>query len=185
MLPLGGVCDLKLWCIIVLSKHCIKTSQLLVNNICVSSFATEFDDLELCTSLTYRDGGSQWWGGSSSLNSGKTEHDVTYLQQLVEDLRGQLSQSQALIRSLQPQTCVRTPVSTPRKVNWGLGNSEAQSTAEEDEGWQSSDGFGSLPRHSKEDRELQELVSRVTSLEEQLRKGKGHSEEGKAVNWPG
>ncbi|KAK2884063.1 hypothetical protein Q8A67_017700 [Cirrhinus molitorella] len=145
----------------------------------------EFDDLELCTSLSYRDGGSQWWGGPSSLNSGKTEHDVTYLQQLVEDLRGQLSQSQALIRSLQAQTRDHTAVSTPRKVNWGLDNSEAQSTAEEDEGWQSSDGFGSLPRQPKQDRELQELVSRVTSLEEQLRKGKGHSEDGKAVNWPG
>ncbi|XP_016091230.1 myomegalin isoform X8 [Sinocyclocheilus grahami] len=145
----------------------------------------EFDDLELCTSLTYRGGGSQWWGGSSSLNSGKTEHGVTYLQQLVEDLRGQLSQSQALIRSLRAQTRDHTPVSTPRKVNWGLDNSEAQSTAEEDEGWQSSDGFGSLPRQPKKDRELQELVSRVTSLEEQLRKGKGHSEDGKAVNWPG
>uniref|UniRef100_A0A671PKJ9 Si:ch211-242b18.1 n=1 Tax=Sinocyclocheilus anshuiensis TaxID=1608454 RepID=A0A671PKJ9_9TELE len=145
----------------------------------------EFDDLELCTSLSYRDGGSQWWGGPSSLNSGKTKHDVTYLQQLVEDLRGQLSQSQALIHSLQAQTRDHTPVSTPRKVNWGLDNSEAQSTAEEDEGWQSSDGFGSLPRQPKQDRELQELVSRVTSLEEQLRKGKGHSEDGKAVNWPG
>ncbi|XP_048063087.1 myomegalin isoform X6 [Megalobrama amblycephala] len=145
----------------------------------------EFDDLELCTSLSYRDGSSQWWGGPSSLNSGKTEHDVTYLQQLVEDMRGQLSQSQALIRSLQAQTRDQTPVSTPRKVNWGLDNSEAQSTAEEDEGWQSSDGFGSLPRQPKQDRELQELVSRVTSLEEQLRKGKGHAEDGKAVNWPG
>ncbi|XP_067240211.1 myomegalin isoform X1 [Chanodichthys erythropterus] len=145
----------------------------------------EFDDLELCTSLSYRDGSSQWWGGPSSLNAGKTEHDVTYLQQLVEDMRGQLSQSQALIRSLQAQTRDQTPVSTPRKVNWGLDNSEAQSTAEEDEGWQSSDGFGSLPRQPKQDRELQELVSRVTSLEEQLRKGKGHAEDGKAVNWPG
>ncbi|XP_050993937.1 myomegalin isoform X1 [Labeo rohita] len=144
----------------------------------------EFDDLELCTSLSYRDGGSQWWGGPSSVNSGKTEHNVTYLQQLVEDLRGQLSQSQALIRSLQAQTRDHTAFGTPRKVNWGLDNSEAQSTAEEDEGWQSSDGFGSLPRQPKQDRELQELVSRVTSLEEQLRKGKGHSEDGKAVNWP-
>ncbi|XP_059368506.1 myomegalin isoform X7 [Carassius carassius] len=145
----------------------------------------EFDDLELCTSLTYRDGGSQWWAGSSSLNSGKTEHDVTYLQQLVEDLRGQLSQSQVLIRSLQAQKCAHTPVSSTRKVNWGLDHSEAQSTAEEDEGWQSSDGFGSLPRQPKQDRELQELISRVTSLEEQLKKGKGHAEDGKAVNWPG
>ncbi|XP_056125475.1 myomegalin isoform X8 [Rhinichthys klamathensis goyatoka] len=145
----------------------------------------EFDDLELCTSLSYRDGCSQWWGGPSSLTSGKTEHDVTYLQQLVEDMRGQLSRSQAQIRSLQAQTRDQTPVSTLRKVNWGLDNSEAQSTAEEDEGWQSSDGFGSLPRQPKQDRELQELVSRVTSLEEQLRKGKGQAEDGKAVNWPG
>ncbi|XDV41577.1 hypothetical protein PO909_010425 [Leuciscus waleckii] len=145
----------------------------------------EFDDLELCTSLSYRDGDSQWWGGPSSMNSGKTEHDVTYLQQLVEDMRGQLSRSQAQIRSLQAQTRDQTPVSTLRKVNWGLDNSEAQSTAEEDEGWQSSDGFGSLPRQPKQDRELQELVSRVTSLEEQLRKGKGQAEDGKAVNWPG
>ncbi|KAK7133682.1 hypothetical protein R3I94_015521 [Phoxinus phoxinus] len=145
----------------------------------------EFDDLELCTSLSYRDGGSQWWGGASSLNSGKTVHDVTHLQQLVEDMRGQLSRSQAQIRSLQAQTRDQTPVSTLRKVNWGLDNSEAQSTAEEDEGWQSSDGFGSLPRQPKQDRELQELVSRVTSLEEQLRKGKGQAEDGKAVNWPG
>uniref|UniRef100_UPI00403B1E62 myomegalin isoform 5 n=1 Tax=Danio rerio TaxID=7955 RepID=UPI00403B1E62 len=145
----------------------------------------EFDDLELCTSLSYRDAGSQWWAGPATHNSGKPEHDVTYLQQLVEDLRGQLSRSQALIRSLQAQMRDCTPVGTPRKVNWGLDNSETQSTAEEDEGWQSSDGFGSLPRQPKQDRELQELVSRVTSLEEQLRKGKGHADDGKNGNWPG
>ncbi|XP_051581206.1 myomegalin-like isoform X2 [Myxocyprinus asiaticus] len=145
----------------------------------------EFDDLELCTSLSYHDGGSQWWGASSSLNSGKTEHDVTYLQHLVEDLRSQLSRSQALIHNLQAQTHDHTPVSTPRMVNWGLDNCEAQSATEEDEGWQSSDGFGSLPRQPKQGRELQELISRVTSLEEQLRKGKGHAEDGKTANWPG
>ncbi|XP_051510966.1 myomegalin-like isoform X2 [Myxocyprinus asiaticus] len=145
----------------------------------------EFDDLELCTSLSYHDGGSQWWGAPSSLNSGKTENDVTYLQRLVEDLRSQLSRSQALIRSSQAQTCDHTPASTPRKVNWGLDNCETQSATEEDEGWQSSDGFGSLPRQPKQDRELQELVSRVTSLEDQLRKGKGHAEDGKTLNWPG
>ncbi|XP_056337194.1 myomegalin isoform X7 [Danio aesculapii] len=145
----------------------------------------EFDDLELCTSLSYRDVGSQWWAGHATHNSGKPEHDVTYLQQLVEDLRGQLSRSQALIRSLQAQMHDHTPVGTPRKVNWGLDNSEAQSTAEEDEGWQSSDGFGSLPRQPKQDRELQELITRVTSLEEQLRKGKGHADDAKTGNWPG
>lgn len=151
----------------------------------MSSCAAEFDDLELCTSLSYRDAGSQWWAGPSTHSSGKPEHDVTHLQQLVEDLRGQLSQSQALIRSLQAQMPDHSSVGTPRKVNWGLDNSEAQSTAEEDEGWQSSDGFGSLPRQPKQDRELQELVSRVTSLEEQLRKDKGHADDGKTGNWPG
>lgn len=143
----------------------------------------EFDDLELCTSLSYRDGASQWWGASAPLHSGKKDQDVTHLQQLVEDLRSQLSRSQALIRNLQAQTRDHTAGSTPRKVNWGLENFEAQSTAEEDEGWQSSDGFGSLPRQPKQDRGLQELVSRVTSLEEQLRKSKGHAEDGKSGNW--
>nr|XP_055043039.1 myomegalin isoform X1 [Misgurnus anguillicaudatus] len=143
----------------------------------------EFDDLELCTSLSYRDGASQWWGASAPLQSGKKEQDVTHLQQLVEDLRSQLSRSQALIRNLQAQTRDHTAGSTPRKVNWGLENFEAQSTAEEDEGWQSSDGFGSLPRQPKQDKGLQELVSRVTSLEEQLRKSKGHAEDSKSGNW--
>ncbi|TRZ02425.1 hypothetical protein DNTS_034473 [Danionella cerebrum] len=142
----------------------------------------EFDDLELCTSLSCADGSSQWWAGHSSLNSGKPEQEVSYLKQQLEDLRSQLNQSQALIRSLQAQTRDLTPVGTPRKVNWGLENFEGQSTAEEDEGWQSSDGFGSLPRQPKHDRELKDLVCRVTSLEEQLRKGK--AEDAKAVNWP-
>ncbi|XP_056619879.1 myomegalin isoform X3 [Triplophysa dalaica] len=144
----------------------------------------EFDDLELCTSLSYRDGSSHWWGAPTSLNSGKTEQDVSHLQQLVEDLRSQLSRSQALIRTLQAQRRDHTPGSTPRKVNWGSENFEAQSTAEEDEGWQSSDGFGSSPRQPKQGRELQELVSRVTSLEEQLSKSEGHAEDGKTGNWP-
>ncbi|XP_017573950.1 myomegalin isoform X1 [Pygocentrus nattereri] len=138
----------------------------------------EFDDLELCTSLSYRDGASQWWSGAAS--TGRAEGDVVFLQQLVEDLRGQLSRSQAQVRSLQTRTGDATPTSTPRKVNWGL-----ESGAEEDEGWQSSDGCGSLPRRPRPDTELQELVARVSSLEEQLRKGKGQTEEAKSSTWPG
>lgn len=39
----------------------------------------------------------------------------------------------------------------------------------------------STPKKSNwEDKELQELVTRVSSLEEQMRKGKGHAEEEKA-----
>ncbi|XP_036437312.1 myomegalin isoform X3 [Colossoma macropomum] len=138
----------------------------------------EFDDLELCTSLSYRDGASQWWSGAAS--AGRAEGDVAFLQQLVEDLRGQLSRSQALVRSLQTRVGDTAPTSTPRKVNWGL-----ESGAEEDEGWQSSDGCGSLPRRPRPDTELQELVARVSSLEEQLRKGKGNTEETKSSTWPG
>ncbi|XP_072537690.1 myomegalin isoform X2 [Salminus brasiliensis] len=138
----------------------------------------EFDDLELCTSLSCRDGASQWWSGAAP--AGRTQGDVVFLQQLVEDLRAQLSRSQAQVRSLQTRTRDTTPVSTPRKVNWGL-----ESGAEEDEGWQSSDGCGSLPRRPRPDVELQELVARVSSLEEQLRKGKSHTEETKSSTWPG
>ncbi|XP_066532562.1 myomegalin isoform X2 [Hoplias malabaricus] len=138
----------------------------------------EFDDLELCTSLSCRDGVSQWWSGAAPV--GRVEGDVVFLQQLVEDLRGQLSRSQALVRSLQTRAQSTTPSSTPRKVNWGL-----ESGAEEDEGWQSSDGCGSLPRRPRPDTELQELVARVSSLEEQLRKGKGCTEETKNSTWPG
>ncbi|XP_022542210.2 myomegalin isoform X2 [Astyanax mexicanus] len=138
----------------------------------------EFDDLELCTSLSCRDGSSQWWSGSAP--AGRAQGDAVFLQQLVEDLRAQLSRSQAQVRSLQTRTRDTTPTSTPRKVNWGL-----ESGAEEDEGWQSSDGCGSLPRRPRPDSELQELVARVSSLEEQLRKGKGHTEETKSSTWPG
>ncbi|KAI4878268.1 hypothetical protein NFI96_011785, partial [Prochilodus magdalenae] len=138
----------------------------------------EFDDLELCTSLSCRDGASQWWSGSAS--AGRVEGDVVFLQQLVEDLRGQLSRSQTQVRSLQTRIRDTTPASTPRKVNWGL-----ESGAEEDEGWQSSDGCGSLTRRPRPDMELQELVARVSSLEEQLKKGKGNTEEPKNKTWPG
>ncbi len=157
---------------------------------------TEFDDLEMCTSL---DCGSQWWPASSSSSTfTKTAQSSTYadessLQRLVEDLRSQLSRSQAVIRGLQSRlrslsTSSDYGPSTPRKVNWSFQASPSQSGAEDDEGWQSSDG-GPLasPRHPHSDSSLQELVSRVDALEDQLRKGgkKSVSEDGKSATWPG
>ncbi|XP_044056839.1 myomegalin isoform X2 [Siniperca chuatsi] len=156
----------------------------------------EFDDLEMCTSL---DCGSQWWPASSSSTFTKTTTqssgygDESSLQRLVEDLRSQLSRSQGVIRGLQSRlrslsTSSDYRPSTPRKVNWSFQASPSQSGAEDDEGWQSSDG-GPLasPRHPHSDRGLQELVSRVDALEDQLRKGgkKSVSEDGKSATWPG
>ncbi|XP_064792060.1 myomegalin isoform X2 [Oncorhynchus masou masou] len=162
----------------------------------------EFDDLEMCTSLDC--GGSQWWSGT--VHPGKagpptstSEADnMTSLQRLVEDLRSQLSRSQTVIRSLQGRlrslsTSSELSIgpSIHRKVNWGVQfhASPSQSGPEEDEGWESSGGgLGHSPRHPKPDKDLQELVSRVGALEDQLRKGKGTAtptEEGKATSWPG
>ncbi|XP_045061372.1 myomegalin isoform X6 [Coregonus clupeaformis] len=162
----------------------------------------EFDDLEMCTSLECS--GAQWWSGA--VHPGKagpptstSEADnMTSLQRLVEDLRSQLSRSQTVIRGLQGRLrSLSTPSepsngpSTPRKVNWGVQfqASPSQSGPEEDEGWESSGGgLGPSPRHPKPDKDLQELVSRVGALEDQLRKGKGTpgpTEEGKATTWPG
>ncbi|KAK3542637.1 hypothetical protein QTP86_031335 [Hemibagrus guttatus] len=104
----------------------------------------EFDDLELCTSLSCRDGASQWWSGLGA--GSRAGGDVASLQQKVEDLHIQLSRSQALVLSLQSRLQDATPNPTPRKLN-------------------------------RDDGELRELVTRVSSLEEQLRKGKGQSEE--------
>ncbi|XP_065811624.1 myomegalin isoform X2 [Labrus bergylta] len=160
----------------------------------------EFDDLEMCTSL---DCGSQWWPVTSSSSSStfpKTAtqssglvEDTSSLQRLVEDLRSQLSRSQAVIRGLQSRlrslsTSSDCGPSTPRKVNWSFQPSSSQSGAEEDEGWQSSDG-GPLasPRHPRPDRGLQELVSRVDALEDQLRKEgkKSVGTDAKSATWPG
>ncbi|KAM9435242.1 myomegalin isoform 3-T3 [Clarias gariepinus] len=104
----------------------------------------EFDDLELCTSLSCRDGAPQWWSGLGAKD--RAGGDVASLQQQVEDLQVQLSRSQALVLSLQSRHQDSTLNSTPGKSN-------------------------------RDDRELQELVTRVSSLEEQLRKGKGHAAE--------
>ncbi|KAL7397807.1 hypothetical protein ABVT39_028209 [Epinephelus coioides] len=159
----------------------------------------EFDDLEMCTSL---DCGSQWWPANSSSSSAfaKTTtqssgdgDEMSSLQRLVEDLRSQLSRSQGVIRGLQSRlrslsTSSDYGPSTPRKVNWSFQASPSQSGAEDDEGWQSSDG-GPLasPRHPHPDKGLQELVSRVDALEDQLRKGgkKSVSEDVKSATWPG
>ncbi|XP_041646871.1 myomegalin isoform X3 [Cheilinus undulatus] len=157
----------------------------------------EFDDLEMCTSL---DCGSQWWPTSSGSTFTKTPaqtpgyaDDTSSLQRLVEDLRSQLSRSQAVIRGLQGRlrslsTSSDRGPSTPRKVNWSFQASSSQSGAEEDEGWQSSDG-GPLasPRHPRPDKDLQELACRVDALEDQLRKGskKAGSEDAKSATWPG
>ncbi|KAM6938463.1 myomegalin isoform 6-T6 [Lycodopsis pacificus] len=162
----------------------------------------EFDDLEMCTSL---DCGSQWWPAGSSSGSGgggstftktatqSSGDETSSLQRLVEDLRSQLSRSQGVIRGLQSRlrslsTSSDCGPSTPRKVNWSFQASPSQSGAEEDEGWQSSDG-GPLasPRHPHPDKGLRELVSRVDALEDQLRKGgkKSVSEDLKSATWPG
>lgn len=132
---------------------------------------TEFDDLEMCTSL---DCGSQWWpSGTSSTSFAKaaSQNDELSLRRLVDELRSQLSGSQAAVRGLQAQLRSLSSrdlgPSSPRKVSWCLEAS--QSGAEEDEGWQSSsDAPPPLPRS---DRDLQDLVSRVDALEDQLRKG--------------
>ncbi|KAI1891487.1 hypothetical protein AGOR_G00144320 [Albula goreensis] len=148
----------------------------------------EFDDLEMCTALSRQDCGGEWWSG----NSGKGE-DVASLQRLVEDLRAQLSRSQTVIRSLQSRVRSLSTTSDyasslerPRKVNWGFQASPAHSGLEEDEGWQ-SDGLG--PPEPRSSRELRELVSRVASLEDQLKKSRTDSkpgtEDGKPATWPG
>ncbi|KAL2089476.1 hypothetical protein ACEWY4_014164 [Coilia grayii] len=167
----------------------------------------EFDDLEMCTALSRHeslaDRPSLWWSGevtnaSSAFASGGGEcrrgededegedEDVVRLQQLVADLRGQLERAQTLIRSLQARLRDPTPAATPRKVSWsatGMGGTD------DDEGWQSSSDAGGGPSAARQlghNRELRDLVCRVTSLEEQLRpKGKDHVDTGKAVGSPG
>ncbi|XP_068174699.1 myomegalin isoform X3 [Antennarius striatus] len=156
----------------------------------------EFDDLEMCTSL---DCGSQWWpsvNSSSAFNKGSAQssaqnsaHGDASLRRLVEDLRSQLTRSQAVIRGLQSRlrslsTSSDLDPPATRKVNWF--QSPPQSGTEEDEGWQSSDG-GLLGSSSQSDSGLQELASRVNALEDQLRSGGAKSVSGdrKCGPWPG
>ena len=69
-------------------------------------------------------------------------------------------------------------------MNWAFEASPAPSGVEEDEGWM-SDSLATRTE-PKSNRELRELVSRVTSLEAQLKlQGKGLAEEGKCATWPG
>ncbi|XP_024134218.1 myomegalin isoform X5 [Oryzias melastigma] len=148
----------------------------------------EFDDLEMCTSL---DCHSQWWPstGSSSTKAPSQSYgdEVSSLQRLVEDLRTQLSRSQAVIHGLQGRLrtlSTSSNLSTPRKVNWSFQAS--QSGAEEDEGWGSSDGgVQASPRHPHQEKGLRELMSRVDALEDQLRKDGRKSEEKRSSTWPG
>uniref|UniRef100_A0A3Q1FTM0 Myomegalin-like n=1 Tax=Acanthochromis polyacanthus TaxID=80966 RepID=A0A3Q1FTM0_9TELE len=156
----------------------------------------EFDDLEMCTSL---DCASQWWPASSTTftktatQSSGCGDEVLSLQCLVEDLRSQLSRSQGVIRGLQTRLCslsISTDYgpSTASKINLSFQASPSQSGTEDDEGWQSSDGGSlALSHHHYADKSLQQLVSRVDALEDQLRKGgkKAVTEDVKSATWPG
>ncbi|XP_070831104.1 myomegalin-like isoform X8 [Chaetodon trifascialis] len=161
----------------------------------------EFDDLEMCTSLShqqdYEGGGGSWYAGSCSSNRGAYElgDETASLQHLVQDLRSQLTRCHKVIRGLQLRVRSLSTTSdyasslerTPRKVNWAFETSPVPSAVEEDEGWM-SDNQG-IRSGSKPSRELQELMARVASLEAQLKssrlEGKGQAEEGKCATWPG
>ncbi|XP_045550321.1 myomegalin isoform X5 [Salmo salar] len=162
----------------------------------------EFDDLEMCTSLSHRqdyESAGVWFHGDGSVGGAFDEGEepgAGSLQQLVLDLRSQLTRCHKVIRGLQLRVRSLSTTSdyasslerTPRKVNWAFEASPALSGVEDDEGWM-SDSLG--PRmEPKPSRELRELVSRVASLEAQLKssrlEGKGGVvEEGKCATWPG
>ncbi|KAF5900432.1 myomegalin isoform X6, partial [Clarias magur] len=148
----------------------------------------ELDDVDLCNSLSrpsYGSVGNSWrqHGDSSQAN------DL-----LVQDLRAQLSRCHKVIRGLQIRVRSLSATSdyasslerTPRKVNWAFQESPAHSGLEDDEGWHSD---GPAPGPPKSNRELQELVSRVALLENQIRTSKLEekrgTEEGKSATWPG
>ncbi|XP_045907547.1 myomegalin-like [Micropterus dolomieu] len=161
----------------------------------------EFDDLEMCTSLShqqdYEGVGGSWYPGNCSSNKGsyEMEDESSSLQHLVQDLRSQLTRCHKVIRGLQLRVRSLSTTSdyasslerTPRKVNWAFETSPAPSGVEEDEGWM-SDTQG-VRSGSKPSRELQELMARVASLEAQLKSsrldGKGQTEEEKCATWPG
>nr|XP_033506582.1 myomegalin-like isoform X2 [Epinephelus lanceolatus] len=159
----------------------------------------EFDDLEMCTSLShqqdYEGVGHSWYTGSSNRGAYEMADESASLQHLVQDLRSQLTRCHKVIRGLQLRVRSLSTTSdyasslerTPRKVNWAFETSPAPSAAEEDEGWM-SDTQG-IRSGCKPSRELQELMARVASLEAQLKssrlEGKGQAEEGKCATWPG
>ncbi|KAJ8270302.1 hypothetical protein GJAV_G00112720 [Gymnothorax javanicus] len=139
----------------------------------------EFDGLEMCTSLSGQQGrGTRWWGvQDSSPGCEGEEEDVETLRRLVRDLRVQLSRSTKAVRNLQARVRSQSATSDyasslerPRKVNWSFQPSPSHSAADEDEGWQ-SDGPGHF-HEPQPNRALKELVSRVASLEAQLKSSK-------------
>ncbi|XP_017351066.1 myomegalin isoform X3 [Ictalurus punctatus] len=148
----------------------------------------EFDDAELCTSLSR----PSYGGVGNSLRQHGDSSQPNDL--LVQDLRAQLSRCHKVIRGLQVRVRSLSATSdyasslerTPRKVNWAFQESPAHSGLEDDEGWH-SDGPALGPL--KSNRELQELVSRVASLENQILSSKLEekrgTEEGKSATWPG
>ncbi|KAK1164010.1 myomegalin-like isoform X1 [Acipenser oxyrinchus oxyrinchus] len=118
--------------------------------------------------------------------------DVTALQQHIQDLRAQLCRSEKVIRNL--QTRIRSSSTTsdyasslerPHKVAWSFEASPAHSCLEDDEGWQSDEV--AIPA-AQPNKELQELVSRVASLETRLKtsslEGKAAAEDLKSATWP-
>ncbi|KAG5286351.1 hypothetical protein AALO_G00013870 [Alosa alosa] len=145
----------------------------------------EFDDLEMCTSLSR---GSEYGYALKE----PEEDGEGLLAPVVRDLRSQLARCHRVIRSLQLRVRSLSATSdyasslerTPRKVNWAFQASPAHSGLEEDEGWQ-SDG----PPRSRPSHELKELVLRVASLENQLKstrmEGAPAGEEGRCATWPG
>ncbi|KAJ8274460.1 hypothetical protein COCON_G00090850 [Conger conger] len=120
----------------------------------------EFDDLEMCTSLS----------GQQLSRSTKAVRNL-----------------QARVRSLSATSDYASSLERPRKVNWSFQPSPSHSAADEDEGWQ-SDGPGHVPE-PRPNRTLRELVSRVASLEAQLKssklEGKSIVEDPKSATWPG
>ncbi|KAM9428764.1 myomegalin-like isoform 2-T2 [Salvelinus alpinus] len=162
----------------------------------------EFDDLEMCTPLSHQqdyERAGVWFHGDGGVGGAYDEGEESVtgsLQQLVQDLRSKLARCHKVIRGLQLRVRSLSTTSDyasslerpPRKVNWAFEASPAPGGVEEDEGWM-SDSLG--PRmEPKPSRELRELMSRVASLEAQLKssrlEGKGGAvEEGKCATWPG
>ncbi|XP_026780866.3 myomegalin isoform X4 [Pangasianodon hypophthalmus] len=148
----------------------------------------EFDDVELCNSLSRPSYGSV--GNSWHQHGNSSQPD----DMLVQDLRAQLSRCHKVIRGLQIRVRSLSATSdyasslerAPRKVNWAFQASPAHSGLEDDEGWH-SDGPALGPL--KSNKELQELMSRVASLESQIHSSKLEekraTEEGKNATWPG
>ncbi|MED6274088.1 hypothetical protein CHARACLAT_012927, partial [Characodon lateralis] len=161
----------------------------------------EFDDLEMCTSLSQPQDcggvGGSWYARNCSSNRGAydMEDESASLQQLVQDLRSQLTRCHKVIRGLQLRVRSLSATSdyasslerTPRKVNWAFERSAAPSGVEDDEDWLSD--TQRVRPSSRPSRELLDLMERVASLEAQLKttpaEGKGQAEEGKCATWPG